>query len=385
MRVLILNYEFPPLGGGGGHVAQSMAEDLVKRFSQVDVVTSRFKNLPKKEKITVTENDPHSFYTVYRVGIFGRRGWYSSTLFSMMSFLFTGFFKSASLLQKSKYDYINTHFAIPTGPVGVLLAKIFRIKNTLNIHGGDIYNPNYIIRPEKNILTRTIIRWVLNNSDTITAHSADVKHRAQEYYSPNKAIEIVPIGFKPIPFKVLDRTALGLRPDRFYFITVARLVPRKRIDRMIAAMSQAHNDRIALLIIGDGPERQHLESQAEALGLGDSIQFLGFVPDEKKLQLLSCSDAFITTSIHEGFGITIQEAMYCGLPLIAPNQGGYLDFIVDKVNALLYNDNQRDGLIASMQQLYANENLRKTLGKNNREQIKKSYTVPEDGIEHLQR
>lgn len=364
MRILILNYEFPPLGGGGGRVSQNLAEEWSHQGHQVDVVTSHFKNLPKFEK--------QSGFNLYRVSILGRKDIYTATFISMLSYLFSGFLKGWQLCRKDKYDVINTHFAIPTGPLGVFLSKIFRIKNILDIHGGDIYNPTRKISPHKNILFKQIVQWVLNNSDKIIAHSEDIKKQAIKYYQPMKEIIVIPLGFKPIKFKKVNRRELRLKDNVFYLISIGRLVKRKGYDYLIKAL-QSLDSNVQLLLIGEGPERKRLESLAENLGISDRIKFLGFVSDEKKFQYLSVSDLYVLPSLHEGFGIVLQEAMYCGLPIITTKCGGPKDFLEDKKNALFIDSKSVNSCVATIQELKNNKDLAHRIGQTNKEKIKEFY------------
>lgn len=319
MKILILNYEYPPLGGGGGRVARDLAGEWVKMGHSVDVVTSHFKNLKKFERLNGVN--------IYRVPIFGRKDLWSATFLSMFAYLFSGFWRGFWLCRKNKYDLLNTHFAIPTGPLGLILSKIFHIKNILDLHGGDIYNPGRKTSPHKSWFYRVVVRWVLNNADKIVAHSRDVMEKTREFYQPRKKINIVPIGFKLPEFKKLTRRELDLEENKFYLVSVGRLVPRKRIDYTIEALSKICDLQIELLIIGDGPEKKKLENLAIKLNIATRVHFLGFVSEEKKFQYLFCADALISTSEHEGFGINFQEAMFCGLAIVADDRNGGGDFL----------------------------------------------------------
>lgn len=314
MKILILNYEFPPLGGGGGRVSRDLAEEWAKNGHTVGIITSHFKGLSKHNTETGID--------IYRVPILGRKSVYSATTLSMLSFLFSGFFKGVGLCRRNKYDIINTYFAIPTGPLGVILSKIFKVKHFLNILGGDIYNPNYKIEPHKNFILKKVIKWVLNNSIEVIADSQDIKNKADEFYKPNKNIRVIPIGFKQFNFRKTTRPELHLDNNKFYLISVGRLIPRKRIDRIIQIISKFTDPNIELLIIGQGPEKQKLENLVSKLKIKDRVYFLGYVSEEKKYQYLSCANVFVSTSEHEGFGINFQEALSCGLPIIATNCGG---------------------------------------------------------------
>src|SRR5208337_5447176 len=95
----------------------------------------------------------------------------AATFCSMLSYLITGFVKGCSLILKNRYDVINTHFAIPSGPLGYILGKMFKIPNVLSLHGGDIYDPSKKLSPHNNFFFRRLVRFVLNSADRIVAQS----------------------------------------------------------------------------------------------------------------------------------------------------------------------------------------------------------------------
>ncbi len=107
--------------------------------------------------------------------------------------------------------------------------------------------------------------------------------------------------------------------------TLKRKIRKRNSTIGIKALSRLNNSNVELLILGDGPEKVNLENLAFKLKIKNSIHFLGFVSEEKKFQYLSCSDAFISTSEHEGFGINFQEAIYCNLPIISTDCKGIID------------------------------------------------------------
>jgi glycosyltransferase involved in cell wall biosynthesis len=110
--------------------------------------------------------------------------------------------------------------------------------------------------------------------------------------------------------------------------TIARLDPVKDLATLIhATAAVARQMPIALIVIGDGPEREQLESLAAELRVESSVRFLGH-RDDARVWLGGC-DVYANSSIHEGVSLTILEAMAAGLPIVATRVGGTPEIIDD--------------------------------------------------------
>ncbi len=364
LKVLIINYEFPPLGGGGGVASYDLALEWEKH-GQVDVLTSGYTGLESSEKV--------NGINIYRSKIFFRKSRDAATFLSMLSFLITGFIAGFNLCRKNRYDVINTHFAVPSGPLGYLLGRMFRIPNVLSLHGGDIYDPSKKMSPHKSIIFSRVVKFILNKADRIVAQSTNTRDNTIKYYNPVKEVEIVPLAFHPPVIPRITREKLGLEKDSFYFITIGRLVKRKAIDTMLHALSDIKNKKIKLLILGDGPEMEFLSNLAGTLNLNDRVQFPGYVTDDEKYSYLSNADAFILTSLHEGFGIVFMEAMFTGLPIVCTNHGGQVDFLKHNENALLLDVGDVESCRKYMIKIEKDKDLYKLMSKNNKKKVKDFY------------
>jgi glycosyltransferase involved in cell wall biosynthesis len=364
LKILIINYEFPPLGGGGGVATYDLALEWEK-YGRVDVLTSNFIGLDSFENV--------KGINIFRTKIFFRKSRDAASFISMLSFLVTGFITGFNLCKKNRYDIINTHFAVPSGPLGYILGKIFKIPNVLSLHGGDIYDPSKKLSPHKSFIFSRIVKFILNRADRIVAQSSNTRDNAVTYYKPNKEVKIIPLAFHPPEIGRKGRDSLGLDKGSFYFITIGRLVKRKSIDTVLNALSQINIKRIKFLVMGDGPEMGFLVNLTNELGLNERVKFLGYVENEDKYPYLKNSDSFILTSMHEGFGIVFMESMFVGLPIVCSNNGGQVDFLKDGENALLVDVGDVESCKKSMLRVYKEEKLRSKMCKNNKKKVKDFY------------
>ncbi len=365
-KILILNYEFPPLGGGGGRVSISLGRGFLEKGYEVDVITSMYEGLPIQENVEGIH--------VHRVKILGRKKKQTASFLSMLTFLISGSLCGMRLCRKNDYSFINTHFVLPTGPLGFFLSKLFRIKNVLSLLGGDIYDPSKKSSPHNSFYMRWVVRTLLNQADHVVALSSDIQNNALRFYGPEKEISVIVNSYDPFPFSPVDREELGLREDRRYLISIGRVVPRKGFDYLIKCLTLL-DDNVELLIIGDGTEKEALTELALEMGLSGRVHLLGEVSEEKKFQYLAVADIYVLSSLHEGLGIVLQEAMQVGLPIVATNHGGQVDLVKDRINGLLIAPKDFKAMAGAINTLFSDRQLYTAISVNNRGELKKFRTA----------
>ncbi len=125
-----------------------------------------------------------------------------------------------------------------------------------------------------------------------------------------------------------------------YYVTVSRLVPHKRIDLLVQAFSRLI---LPLIIVGDGPELQHLQSLA-----GSNIQFFGYRSETEVEELLSKARGFVCAA-EEDFGIAMVDAQAAGCPVIAYGSGGALETVVVNCTGLFFEEQSVDSLVDAIQ------------------------------------
>ena len=128
-----------------------------------------------------------------------------------------------------------------------------------------------------------------------------------------------------------------------------------------------------LLIMGDGPERSILENKIREFGLQDRITLTGRVGEEK-FQIMSAADIYISTAIHEGFGLVFLEAMESGLPVVSYNNGGQVDFLIDGTTGFLIEFGHTEKFCDRLIELIRSKELRNQMSRHNQDYIKGFYT-----------
>ena len=366
MNILVINYEYPPIGGGGGVICKDISEEIATKGHRITVVTSHYDSLPEQEIMNGV--------TIIRLPVVMRGKKDVASFLSMISYVPLCIRKVASLLRRERYDVINTHFAIPSGPAGQYVSDKYRIPNVLSIHGGDIFDPSKSLSPHDTIGLKQTVRKMLKKADRVVAQSSDTKSNAEKYYGVDRKIDIVPLGIRPNTHPAKSRQDLGLPAEKYVFSTIGRLVKRKNIEDLLHIVKQIQlSAPSVLLIMGDGPEKDFIETRIRELQLEGVVRLLGRVSDEQKYEYLNASDGYLSTAIHEGFGIVFLEAMECGLPVICYDRGGQRDFLENGRTGYLVELGNKAEFASRLEELLKSPSLRAEIGSHNKEYVKEFY------------
>jgi glycosyltransferase involved in cell wall biosynthesis len=360
MKILFCNYEYPPLGGGGGVVMAALARELARRHA-VTVLTSRAMGLPAESN--------EGGVRVIRSRVFFRRQLAVANVASMAAYLPMAAARGM-MLGRSSFDVINTHFVVPTGPVGHLLARYYGVPNILSVHGGDLYDPSKRLSPHRIGLLLKPIARLLRRADVLVGQSRNTLQHVEEIYGVKRDSQLIPLGIeKPPPVARATRADFGIPSDAFVMVTVGRVVARKATPQLVKALAAAQRPDTHLLIVGDGPESDAVRSAAAEAGLSGRVHLLGQVSDERKYQALGIADVFVSATQHEGFGLVFLEAMAYGLPIISYDHGGQTDFLVDGKTGHLVALNDFNRLTQSIVDLHDRPQAGAAMGDYNRKLV----------------
>lgn len=321
----------------------ALARELAKRH-EVTVLTSRLHGVPGE---VIEEH-----VRVLRVPVLFRRQLAVANFPSMLAYLPSAAWRAAKMRRVVPFDVVNTHFAVPTGPVGQWIADRYGVPNVLSVHGGDLYDPSKKLSPHRHFWLRWSIRWLIRRADAVIAQSHNTLSHVDRIYGVHREIDLIPLGIDPPPvFAAAPRSAFGLPDDAFVLVTVGRLVPRKQNTQLVAALARSSVAKAHLLVVGSGPDEGLIRQTAAENGVTDRVHLLGQVTEEEKYQALATADIFTSTSQHEGFGLVFLEAMACGLPVVCYDHGGQTDFLATGITGHVVPLDDVDVFAAAIRQL----------------------------------
>jgi glycosyltransferase involved in cell wall biosynthesis len=341
-----------------------LAQELAKRHD-VTVLTSQGLSLPPESM--------DGGVRVVRAPVFFRKQEAVANLFSMLAFLPMGVRSGKKLFDTGRYDIINTHFVLPTGPVGDALARSADIPNVLSLHGGDLYDPSKRLSPHRHPPLRIWVRRLLRRASMVVGQSRNTLENMRRYYTPEIQGVQIPLGIRRPSAERGTRTHYGCQESDILLVTVGRLVARKGLLQLIHMMAALKNPKVRLLIMGTGPQEQLLKEEVSRQHLAPQILFLGYIEEAEKFRILQMCDLYVSTSQHEGFGLVFLEAMACGLPIICYDHGGQTDFLRDQQTGYLIPVNDIALFKERCVRLVSDVGLRQSMGTYNRRQVEEYY------------
>jgi len=205
----------------------------------------------------------------------------------------------------------------------------------------------------------------------LAANSASACVRARDAGARQAAVAMLPNAVA-VPSGAEPRAA-GKPP---VLLTAGRLVPQKRVDRLLRAlgMLRARGTPFRAMIAGDGPERAALASQSEALKLANgSVAFVGRVDDLSQHYLRA--DLLVLTSDHEGTPNVVLEAMAYGLPVVATRVGGVPEVVEHERTGILVERDDEAGLASALQRLIEDPQARAQMGAAGRARVEALYST----------
>ena len=313
-RVLMLNYEFPPLGGGSGNATYYLLRELEStRGLQIDLVTSsasnHFERLEFADSIRIFRlpvGKTHAhFWTASEIG-----RW----LYRTLRFV-------EELTAETRYDLCHCWSGWPSGLIGYWCRKKFPY--VVALRGSDVPGYSQRLAYADPILFRPLSRMVWKAADAVTIVSSDLARLAART-APDVSLEVIGNGVSASQF------AAGPKPAQFTILYAGRLIPRKGIFHLLQAFAElvAEGEECRLVIAGSGPEQGEVERFCRERKIDARVEILGEVQHEDLPNVYARASVFVMPALEEAMSNAVLEAMASSLPIIA-TKSGVTDFFDD--------------------------------------------------------
>ncbi|MDN5941780.1 MAG: glycosyltransferase [Nitrospira sp.] len=282
-------------------------------------------------------------------------------------------FRLLKLIQTERPDVIQA-FLFWANVAARVCGRILRVFPVISSYHDEIVSEGWLVR----LIDRLTLKW----TDGIVCCSEAVRRSVlSRIGETGNQFTVIPFGIDVDRFKhdaAATRRELGLQDGGLVIGTVCRLVePKKGLSVLIRAMDELkrRNSRppCQLLIVGDGPAREELESLRDRLGLFPWVVFARTRRDIPRI--LHALDAFVLPSLYEGFGIAILEAMAAGKPVIATAVGGIPEFVVPGETGVLVAPGNASVLADAIERLLGDAHHAKQMGAKGRARAQERYGI----------
>jgi glycosyltransferase involved in cell wall biosynthesis len=265
---------------------------------------------------------------------------------------------------RERPDWIVGYNLVPHGLNAVLIARLVGAKAYVHVIGGPVEwegggyaSDNKVLgrrdRPSR-LLERPLVA-ALRAADVVAVMGSRARAALLALGLEPERVVVMPASVDPARV----RAATAAQPDpRYDVVTACQLIPRKRLGELLQALAivrETHPD-LRAAIAGRGPLRESLEAEAERLGLGDAVDFLGFVADVERVY--AGARVFALPSQREGLSIAMTEAMACGVPVVVTDIGEARDVVVHGRTGFLHEVGDVPALAAHLSRLLSDEGLR---------------------------
>lgn len=373
MKVLLLNYEFPPAGGGAGYATLNIAKRLRMMGVEADVLTARI--------IDERDGDEVDGVPVHRVASW-RRGLHDCGLRGAYTFVLAAALKRRTLHAKTNYDLEHFFFSLPTGMLSMLPGTGRTVPTVVSLRGSDVpgYDPFNRKLEVIHSMTKPLTRRIWAKANKVVSLSEALADIARNT-SPEIDYRVIPNGIDELRFLPPDNRD---QSPRLRLVTVARLLERKGINVIIEACARPEPLPIELTIVGTGPYEETLRNRVHDMGMSDRVRFTGYVSNDDLPTIFQKMDAFVLPSETESFGLVFTEAMSCELPILASNVGGIPETVRHGVDGLLCPPGRPDLLRTNIESMIQNVDARIEMGKSGRRRILDKYTWQKVAEQYLE-
>lgn len=309
LKILFLNYEYPPIGGGGANANAYLFREFARMPGlRIDCVTST--TAAQDEVVLLADN-----ITLYRLAV-GKKQLHYWTQGEVLRWLWRARRQVRRLQHENAYDLCHAFFAFPSGAIA--WGERGHCPYLVSLRGSDVpgFNPRFAAQY---VVLKPLFRRIWRQAQAVVANSEGLRQLALRL-TPELPLQVIPNGIDTSEFFPAPG---GVSPDP-RILCVSRLVERKGVQHLIEAFPAilqaepgAH-----LTIIGEGNLLEPLRRRVVELGLAKAVVLAGHVPHAELPAYYRQAGLFVLPSYYEGMSNTVLEAMASGLPIVASGEGG---------------------------------------------------------------
>ncbi|HLG71509.1 MAG TPA: glycosyltransferase family 4 protein [Chloroflexota bacterium] len=368
MRILLINYEFPPLGGGAAKATKHLAREFAAQGHGVTVLTSAFRGLPRVESM--------DGFTVKRIPTLRRR-MDRCTVPEMAAFLASSVTTALRWPVAERPDVACAFFGLPSGPAAMALRKRLGVPYVVSLRGGDVPGFQPYDLATYHALTSPIITACWRGAAAVVANSRGLRSLA-EAAAADVPIDLVANGVDA------DLSAAPASLEEPVIAFSGRFVKQKGLSYLIEALPAIARaiPGVHLDLIGDGPLRPALEEQSRRLGVAARVSFRGWGSHQDVLAHLRQASLFVLPSLDEGMSNALLEAMACGLPVVATNISGNEELVEPGGNGWLVPTRDAQAIAEAAVSILSDAATRQRMGAASRE-LAASRTWPRTAEAYL--
>ncbi|MHC4517848.1 MAG: glycosyltransferase family 4 protein [Planctomycetota bacterium] len=325
MNLLMLNYEFPPIGGGGGQAHQSLLTQYATRANlSVDVLTSAAH--PGFEVETLAPN-----VKIHKVGIHKKdlHFWRKT---EVLAWLRKAKSHYRRLLRDGNYNLVHAFFGFPTGWLCYRTAA--RLPYVISLRGSDVPGDNTRLQLEYKILGPYVFKPIWKRATALVACSEGLKARALRFM-PTAQIDVIPNGVDLERFHPADTHEEGdlgdTHPEALRLLTVGRLSATKRLPLLMDTVDHLNREGygVSLTVVGGGALEAELRRTVGQKALRGVVTLVGRADGREMPEIYRRHDVFVSASAQEGMSNAMLEAMASGLPIVTTRCEGVDELITD--------------------------------------------------------
>ena len=353
--ILMINNEFPPIGGGSATVNLRLFEQWDDSTIPLYLITCDLPASSAHQKF----NQNITIQPLVSIKIKNK---HHSTIFELLHFAIRSYFACRKICSNQKPRALFAWSTVPSGLITALLSFQYKIPFIVRVSGPDIpgfENRYTLLYPFLRPLLKTI--WTRAHTVITKCHyEAD----AIRIEAPQANIVIIPNG--TVLHSETTPKEFQINKEALTIVCVSRLIERKGINLLLKAVSalKQENFKIKLSIVGTGDEEEALKHLSSTLQTDDCVNFYGAIDRSEINTHYKNAHVFALTSHNEGMSIATLEAIGHGLPCIVTDTGGARDIVTDGYNGFIIPKDSIQETISALKKLFQESELVNKFSKN---------------------